>query len=328
MTTSGRDGIDHSRVLLALDVGGTKTIVAAFAGRSDEGFRPLRPPVRFATPRDPQAFLEAVDRAAEAALPWGVRPVAIGIGAPGPLDPVSGVIEHSTNLGWSDLPLASMISTRFGNVPTRLSDDGNAGALGEAHAGAGRGADPFVFLMLGTGLGSGIVVDGRIVAGAHGAAGEVGHLAVGDRNGPRCGCRRRNCVEAWCGGIGLARRARETWPARRLPDGTLAPRDATTVFALARRGDPDATRLVVAARHALAIAVAAILSTLDPAAISIGGSIGTAQPSFVRAAVREGASLVHWATSRRVDVRRSELGDVSVLTGAAVLAAEAAQSDR
>lgn len=254
--------------------------------------------------------------------------MAIGIGAPGPLDPVSGVIEHSTNLGWYDLPLAALISDRFGGLPTRMSDDGDTGALGEARAGAGRGADPFVFLTLGTGLGAGVVVDGRIVTGAHGAAGEVGHLAVGDRNGLRCGCGRRNCVETWCGGAGLARRAREIWPVRRLADGTLAPRDAAAIFALARHGDPDAIRLVLAARHALAAAVAAMLSTLDPAAISVGGSIGTAQPSFVRAAVREGARLVHAATSRRVEFRRPELGDASVLAGAAFLAAEAARGDR
>jgi glucokinase len=328
LTTLGRTKTGHPAVLLALDVGGTKTIVAAVAGLPSQGFRPLRPPVRFATPRDPETFLEAVDQAAEEALPPGVRPVAVGIGVPGPLDPVSGVIEQSTNLGWLNLPLAQMISDRFGSVPTRLNDDGNAGALGEAHAGAGRGANPFVFVTLGTGLGSGIVVDGRIVDGAHGAAGEVGHLAVGDRNGPRCGCGRRNCVEAWCGGVGLARRAREIWPVRRLPDGTLAPRDAAGIFALAGRGDPDATRLVLAARHALAIAVAAILSTLDPAAISVGGSIGTAQRSFVQAAVREGGSLVHRATSRRVEFRPPELGDASVLVGATFLAAEAAQSDR
>lgn len=321
-----QDGTHHPAVLLALDIGGTKTIVAAVAGLPSGGLQPLRPPVRFATPRDPAKFLDAVERAAEEALPLGVRPVAIGIGVPGPLDPVSGVVEHSTNLGWYDLPLAQMLSDRFDGVPTRLNDDGDAGALGEAYAGVGRGADPFVFLTLGSGLGSGIVINGRIVVGAHGAAGEVGHHAVGDRNGPRCGCGRRNCVETWCGGIGLARRARETWPARRLPDGTVAPRDAAAVFALARRGDPDAARLVQAARHALAIAVAAILATLDPAVISVGGSIGTAQPAFVRAAVRDGASLVHRATSRRVKLRPPQLGDASVLAGAAVLAAQVAQT--
>jgi glucokinase len=328
METSRAGPRSRLGVLLALDVGGTKTIVAAVDGLPTEGFRPLRPPVRFATPRNPVSFVEAVGRAAEEALPAGVRPVAIGIGAPGPLDPGSGVIEHSTNLGWHDLPLATLISDRFGSVPTRMNDDGDTGALGEARAGAGRGADPFVFLTLGTGLGSGVVVDGRIVTGAHGAAGEVGHLAVGDRNGPRCGCGRRNCVEVWCGGVGLARRARETWPVGRLADGTVAPRDAAAIFALARRGDTDAVRLVLAARHALAIAVAAMLSTLDPAVISVGGTIGTAQPSFVRLAVREGARLVHAATSRRVEFRRPELGQTSVLAGAAFLAAAAARSSR
>jgi predicted NBD/HSP70 family sugar kinase len=132
----------------------------------------------------------------------------------------------------------------------------------------------------------------------------------------------------WCGGVGLARRARETWPVGRLADGTVAPRDAAAIFALARRGDTDAVRLVLAARHALAIAVAAMLSTLDPAVISVGGTIGTAQPSFVRLAVREGARLVHAATSRRVEFRRPELGQTSVLAGAAFLAAEAARSSR
>lgn len=316
------------RVLLALDVGATKTIVAAVDGLTDAGFRPLRPPVRFATPRDPAAFIEAVARAAEAALPAGVRAAAIGIGAPGPLDAVTGVIEHSTNLGWRDLPLARLISERLGGVPTSMDDDGNVGALGEARAGAGRGADPFAFLALGTGLGVGLIVDGRIVPGAHGAAGELGHLAVGDRDGPRCGCGRRNCVEVWCGGAGLARRARETWPTRRIEDGRPAPRDATAVFALARMGDPDALRLVAAARRALAVAVAALYSTLDPAAIAVGGAIGLAQPRFVRSAVREGASLVHWATARRVELRRPQLGEATVLIGAAVLAAQAQKAEQ
>lgn len=327
MTMSGRDGPGQSEILLALDIGATKTIVAAVDGGPAEGLKPLRPPVRFATPRDPAMFLEEVDRAADAALPPGARPVAVGIGAPGPLDPTTGVIEHSTNLGWYDMPLAAMISDRFGGVPTQLNDDGDTGALGEAYAGAGRGADPFVFLTLGTGLGTGTIVDGRIVVGAHGAAGEVGHLAVGDRNGPRCGCGQHNCVEAWCTGIGLARRARETWPRRLLADGMSAPRDAAAIFALARRGDADALRLILVARHALAIAIAAMLATLDPAAISVGGSIGLEQPAFVRAAVREGKRLVHPATGRRVEFRRPQLADGSVLVGAAVLAARARQRE-
>lgn len=308
--------------LVAVDVGGTKTIVAAVDGLPSDGFHPLRPPVRFATPRDPERFLTTLLRAVNDSLPAGTRPAAVGIGAPGPLEPKTGVIEHSTNLGWRDLPIADLVSRELDGVPVRVGDDGNLGALGEAHAGAGRGADPYAFLALGTGLGVGLIVEGRIVPGAHGTAGELGHLAVGGRDGPRCGCGSRNCVEVWCAGAGLARRARETWPSGTLGDGTPAPRDASGIFTLARKCDPDALYLVAAARRALATAVAALLSTIDPAAISVGGTIGITQPAFVRSAVRDGAALVHWATRRRVMLRRPELGDASVLTGAAVLAYE------
>ena len=309
--------------MLALDIGGTKTIVAAVDDLPSAGLRPLRQPVQFATPRDPEAFLAALAEAADRALPAGMRPAAVGIGVPGPLDPRAGTVEYSTNLGWRHLPLATLVSERFGGIPVVIEDDANSGALGEAFAGAGRGADPFVYLPLGTGLGSGVIVAGEVVSGAHGAAGEVGHMAVHDREGPRCNCGRRNCVEAWCSGIGLARRARETWPARRLPDGSAAPRDAAAVFALARSGDADAVALVARARHAFAIGIAAVLASLDPAWISLGGTVGLAEPTFERAAFREATTLVHWAGGRRVRLRRPELGARSVLAGAAVLGVRA-----
>ena len=313
--------------ILALDVGGTKTTVAAFAGPPTGELRPLRPIVRFTTPRDPNAFLDALASAATDALPPGTHPAAIGAGVPGPLDAAAGIVHYSTNLGWRDLPFSALVSERFGGVPVSMDDDANAGALGEAFAGAGRGADPFVYLPLGTGLGSGVIVGGAVVAGAHGAAGEVGHLAFGDRDGPRCNCGLRNCVETWCAGLGLARRAKETWPAARLSDGTRAPRDAMAVFALARTGDPEAVALVAKARRALATALAAVMAALDPAVVCVGGSIGLAEPGFTRDAFRDATSLVHWATGRRTRLRRPLLGDASVLLGAAVLGARAAGSD-
>lgn len=327
--TSARGVAPTDRVpVLALDIGGTKTIVAAVDDLPTDGLRPLRRPVQFATPRDPEAFLAALAAAAERVLPGGSRPVAVGIGVPGPLDPKAGIVEYSTNLGWRHLPLAALVSECFGGIPTVIEDDANTGALGEAFAGAGRGADPFVYLPLGTGLGSGVIVAGQVVSGAHGAAGEVGHMAVHDRQGPRCNCGRNDCVEAWCSGIGLARRARETWPATRLPDGSPAPRDAAGVFALARSGDADALALVARAGHAFAIGIAALLASLDPAVISVGGTVGLAEPAFVRTAFREATTLVHWATGRRVRLRRPQLADRSVLAGAAVLAVRARKDGR
>jgi len=316
--------VSHSGApVLALDVGGTKTSVAAVRSLPADGLVPLRPPVRFPTPRDPEAFLDAVVAAAGQALPDGGHPSAVGIGVPGPLDAVEGIVETSPNIGWRNFPIASLVSRRFGGVPVAIEDDANTGALGEAIAGAGRGADPYAFLPLGTGLGGGIVVGGRILRGAHGAAGEVGHLAVDRRVGPRCSCGRRNCIEVWCAGAGLARRAREVWPSRRLPSGLRPPRDAASVFALARSGDPDAVLLVDQARHALATGMAAILAAVDPTAMTVGGSIGVAQPAFVRGAFREATRLVHATPGRRVRLRRPALGEQSVLAGAAVLGVRA-----
>jgi glucokinase len=313
-------------LLLLLDVGGTKTLVAAVEGPvlAERTWTPPERVVRFETPRDPERFLVAVERAA-GELSDRARVEAIGVGVPGPLDASSGTIIHSTNLGWRDLPLARLLAERFG-VPVRLDDDGNVGALGEAVFGAGRGADPFAFLTLGTGLGAGVIVGGRIVAGAHGSAGELGHLAVGDRDGPRCGCGRRNCVEAWCAGVGLARRAREAWLGGRLPDGSPSPRDASGILRLARAGDPLARRLAERAVHALATGIAAMVISVDPAAISIGGSLAAAEPRYVSRAVRESRRLVHWASGRRFELRAPLLGQDSVLAGAGRLATDALAS--
>jgi glucokinase len=247
----------------------------------------------------------------------------VGIGVPGPLDTVEGIVETSPNIGWRDFPIGALVSQRFGGVPVVIEDDANTGALGEAVAGAGRGADPYAYLPLGTGLGAGVIVGSHIVRGAHGAAGEVGHMAVGHRTGPRCSCGRRNCVETWCAGAGLARRARELWPSRRLASGLRAPRDAASVFALAKSGDSDALSLVAQARHALASGIATILAAVDPAAVTVGGSIGVAQPVFVRGAFREATRLVHATPGRGVRLRRPALGEQSVLVGAAVLGVRA-----
>ncbi len=149
-------------------------------------------------------------------------------------------------------------------------------------------------------------------------------MAVDHRLGPRCSCGRRNCVESWCAGAGLAKRAREVWPTRLLLDGSPAPRDAAAVFALGRRGDPQAKALAEQAQHALAVGLATILAAVDPAVVTVGGKIGGAQPAFVRAAFVEATRLVHRTPGRGVRLRRPELGEASVLAGAAVLAARAA----
>jgi glucokinase len=168
-----------------------------------------------------------------------------------------------------------------------------------------------------------MVVGGRIVRGGHGAAGEVGHLVI-DAAGPRCGCGNRGCVETYAAGSGLERRARETWPRGRVPDGGPAPRTAAEVFRAARGGDADARRLVEDGAAALARAFAAIVVTLDPERLVVGGAIALAQPRYVSRAAHLARRLTIGESRSRATIVRAALGGDSVLAGAAVLGAESA----
>jgi len=300
-----------------VDIGATKTCVTVIA-QPLTGWDPTRPVRRFPTPRDPADLVEAI-AAALASLTHGEALAALGVAAPGPLDPSTGVILSSANLGWRDVPLGALLRARTGTEAV-LEDDANAGALGEAVFGAGAGADPVVYLTISTGIGAGIVTHGSVVGGAHRAAGEIGHLTV-DRDGPRCGCGRRGHVEAYAGGAGLTRRAQATWPGRWLDDGSRAPRTPGVVLELARRGNPRAAILVDEATEALARAFAAVAAVVDPELIVVGGSIGLTQPSLIRAAVRRARRLPIREVGTAFKVVRGALGDAAPLAGAAVLAA-------
>lgn len=316
MGTGGRG----SGVVGAVDVGATKTLVAvAPATAAGELAGPIgRWRVRrLITDRDPDRCLAAV-AAVIVDLAAGEPVCAIGVAAPGPLDPARGVILHSPNLGWRDHPFGSGLAGAVG-APVCLEDDANAGALGEALHGAGTGHDPVVYLTLSTGVGAGVVVGGGIVRGAHQAAGEVGHLVV-DVAGPRCGCGGAGHVEAFVGGAGLARRAAAAWPAATLADGSPAPRNAGDVLRLARAGDPTAVLLADDAAEALARAIAAVSAVLDPGVIVVGGSLGRGQRALVRRSAARARRLVIPQAGGSLRVVPAALGERSPLVGAAVLA--------
>ena len=300
--------------ILAVDVGGTKTALVV-SPLVHSARAPITPSASFATPKDPQRFIATL-RDAVASVAGGARIVGVGAGVPGPLDRDRGIVRYSTNLGWRDVPIAALISRTFGGVPVAIDDDANAGALGEAAYGAGRGAEPFVFVTLGTGLGSGIVADGKVVAGHRGAAGEVGHLCAAF-DGPRCACGRRGCVEAYVGGLALERRWR---------DVGRSGADAAAIFTLARRGDADAVRVVQQAREALALAFASLMAAVAPEAIAVAGTLGLAQKPFVRSAFRLASSAVY--PGGRCTLRAGELGADAVLAGAAALGRAAVRAAR
>jgi len=309
-----------NRLVGAVDVGATKTLVtvrplpvAAWASDGET--------IRFPTPATPGELIDALEGALRGlAASSGGRIVAVGVGTPGPVDAARGVVVHAPNQGWRDVSLGTLLADRLG-VPVALDDDANVGALGEAVFGAGAGTDPVAYVTVSTGVGAGMIVGGRIVRGCHGAAGEVGHLVV-DAAGPRCGCGNRGCVEAYASGTGLERRARETWPRGRGPAGGPAPRTAAEVFRAARAGDAGARRIIEDGAAALSRGFAAIVATLDPERLVVGGAIGLAQPRYVSRAAHLARRLTIVESRSRATIVREALGGDSVLAGAAVLGTE------
>ena len=203
----------------------------------------------------------------------------VGIVAPGPLDPVRGVIHMAPNLpGWHDVPLKDELVRRL-KRPIVLGNDGNGAALGEALFGAARGARHIVHCVIGTGFGGGIITHGLLVEGVAGLGAEVGHVPV-DPNGPRCHCGGIGCLEAFVSGWALARDGEALVQSGRSPSiAQLAggqPVTADIVTAAARQGDPAARAIFVQAGRALAVGLAGLINLFNPEVIVLGGGVAEA----------------------------------------------------
>lgn len=246
-------------------------------------------------------------------------PVAVGISAPGPLNPWTGVVGAPPNLaGWHDVPLAARIADSLGIV-TYLERDTNVAVRAEWLHGSAQGARTAIYITVSTGVGGGLIVDGRPVIGADGVAGEIGHLVV-DLDGPRCGCGRRGHIEAIASGTALARDAHDLIEA----DGNgrlaqFAASGATVDAALLARaaddGDEAARRVLDHAWAALGAVCASLVNLLNPDVIVIGGSIAEHRPAMFDAVRREIDRLAFDVPASRVRVAPAQLKDDVSLIG-------------
>ncbi len=237
----------------------------------------------------------------------------LGVGAPNG-NHRRGTVEHPPNLPWPGItPFADLLAEATG-VPAVLDNDANAAALGEARFGAARGLSDFLFVTLGTGLGSGIVVDGALVRGHSGFAGELGHVIV-EPGGRPCGCGRRGCLEQYCSATGLARTYRELNPA------APAAIDAHGVFTRAEAGEDAARAAFEAMGETLGRALANSVAYTSPEAIFLFGGVTAAGETLfgpVRRHLDQNLLTVYRGTVR---VDASGLpGDDAALLGAASLA--------
>lgn len=263
---------------IGVDVGATK-IAAALVNARGEVIDEAR---AFTEAKfGPQGVIARIAAVARGLIDVAPAPVAgIGLGTPGYVDPVAGVVRNAVNLGWQEIALAAALREQLGpGVGIWVDNDANVQALGEVHYGAAQGCTNFVYIGIGSGLGSGIFVDGRLIAGDTFTAAEMGHLVL-DPDGRLCACGLHGCVETVVSGPGILATARDLIAAGAVSNRLADPAHLTpeAVLAAAQAGDPVAARVYAETARWLGIAFAAYVAILNPARIVIGGGMG--RPAF------------------------------------------------
>lgn len=308
---------------LGMDTGGTasKYLVTDHVGATvDEGD----------VPTDPRDVRTTLLRVAAAVGPDACgRLAGVALACAGVVAPASGRLGRSPNLpGWENADLATEMTAAFGALPVTVVNDVNSAIYGEYRAGAGRGCEDLVMLALGTGVGGGIIMGGRLLVGRRGGASELGHMVL-DPHGPRCTCGNRGCLEAWAGSVALLKRARE-WAAdgdghpglARLVADRGAGLETRDLADLAHAGDEDAREIFAVAGRRLGQAVGNLINTLDPDCVILGGGVARAG-ELVFGPLRDTyPGLVLCEASSRIPVVPAELGPAAAAVGAAWLARE------
>lgn len=304
------------RYAIGVDLGGTNVRLALVGDAGIVGPR-TRHATEVARGRD-----HVLGRLGEAilglarGLPAGRKVAGVGIGVPGVIDHAAGAVVASANFpGWRDVPVAAELA-RLTGLPVVVENDANAAAVGERRYGAGRPFDSFVLLTLGTGIGSGIILDGRLWRGAHGMAGEAGHVTIdSSETAVPCGCGNRGCAERYASATAVARMAHEAG----LPAGL----DAAAVARLAASGEgPEsetAREIYRRAGRALGVLCASLINILNPHAILVGGGMSEAWDLLEPPLRAEVLARAHRPMGEMTVLARAALGDDAGILGAADL---------
>jgi glucokinase len=273
--------------ILGVDIGGTKVAVGLVDREGTILTQSRKPMVANGTAEAGlQAVAAAIDSMTAAADPYGGFH-SIGICAPGPLDPKTGVVLNPPNLPcWRNFPLAEKIVEMY-HLPVKVDNDGNAAALAETRWGAARGFHYVFYATIGTGIGTGIVLDGHIYHGSTGAAGEGGHVSI-DYHGPRCTCGKLGCIEILAAGPAIGLRARNKVkdnPTQRsaildLANGNVAAITSETVGKAYAAGDPLAREILQETVAVIVPWLGNIVDLLDPDVLVIGGGVAAMLKPF------------------------------------------------
>ena len=305
-----------SGVVIAVDIGGTK-VAGALVTRRGQILARLRQPTALASA---QALVDQVVNLAYELSGKAVQPVtAIGVAVAGVVDPENDQVIWAPNLtDWRDIPLGSVLRQAF-SIPTAVAYDGHAAVLGEQWRGAGRGARNVVFLIIGTGVGGGLVLDGRLYRGCSNIAGAAGWLVVDAQQAQAPAERTSGALESVASGPALIVAAE-----RALGQGAKSmihpPVTTYSILAAADAGDSLARSLLARAAWAVGCAVVGVVSLLNPDVVILGGGLGTATSIYADTARQAVEELAQPVSARAVRIVQAELGDDALLLGAARLA--------
>lgn len=309
--------------VVAVDLGGTQIRSALIDGKGEILARAERETL---AQEGPELVIKRIEACIRDVARGGE---AISIAAPGPLNPWKGIIHQAPNLpGWRDVPLADILRHTF-ELPVYLNNDANLAALGEHRFGAGQEVDDLIYLTISTGIGGGIISQGRLLLGANGLAAEVGHMIL-EPEGPPCGCGGRGHLESLASGPAIARRAVEEiekgieTSITRLVEEELKKVTAKVVAQAAHEGDPLANSIFKEAGFYIGLGIANLLHTLNPQLVILGGGVSKAGDLLfepIRATVRARTMLSYQEGLRIVTAALRD--DVGLLGAAAfVLKAE------
>ncbi len=325
----------QKRYGLGIDLGGTKILAGVVDVESGKVLGSARKKTR--AERGAKAIAERLNEVAQEALDAAKVPangsiVGIGVGAAGQLDRKDGVVLASPNLPFENFPLAEHLQAQF-HLPVTLENDVEAAAYGELYHGAGKGCPLFVCVFVGTGIGGGIVQDGKLFRGASGTAGELGHMTV-VAGGRLCPCGSRGCLEAYASRTAMThaiageiKRGRHSVVKADIEDGTGVLRSGHFADAIDAK-DELVIQVVQEAADYLAYGLASITNFYNPQKIILGGGVIEAMDVMFDRATQRAKEIALPAPAHTVTFAKAALGDNSGMVGAATLAAAALDDSR
>jgi glucokinase len=302
-------------VVIGVDLGGTN-LRTALVNQNGEVVDKVKEPTCASDGHEKvvQKLIKNIKAQLHNALRSGTKIAAVGVGAPGVIHADTGVVVKSPNFpDWNNLPLKKELEAALA-LPVSIENDANAAALGEQWRGAGRGIASMILLTLGTGVGGGIILNGRIWPGADGMAGEIGHMTIiPDPDGRRCGCGNTGCLEMYASSRGIVMTYRER---------SSRPKVITSeeIYQAARDGDALAGEVMKDMGRLLGIGIANLINIFNPEMIVIGGGVKDAWPLFIEAVREEIKKRAFEYPAARTQIVPSVLGDDAGMIGAAALA--------